>query len=320
MKNSLMLKGAKVIVEVFGGVKKGESVLILCDSTTEDLSEALTSIVLLNEAEPFVLTMKPRKVHGEQLPEVVASAMKSADLVIAPTKCNIAHTKARFDATKAGARIVVLPEAQENLLCKPALFADFIELKPRIEKLAQLLTNAETAKITSPLGTDFICSIKGREGRALHGIANLKDISAGFGVEASIAPVEDQANGIIIVNESIPGIGLVDKPITTKFKDGICYEIEGGKIAESFLDLLNSKNDPNIFTVAELGIGMNPLSKFENDMLSDESVYGSIHVAIGTNAYIGGKTVAAGHYDMVFTGATLELDGEVVIENGNVLV
>lgn len=315
-----MVNGARVIVETFGGIKKGENALILCDSTTENLAEALASIVILNEAEPFILTMLPRKIHGEQLPEAVASIMKSVDLVIAPTKCNIAHTQARFDATKAGARIVVLPEANEDLLFKPAMFVDFQKLRPRIEKLARLLTNADEARITSPLGTDFTCSLKDRQGRALHGYANLTDISAGFGIEASIAPVENEANGVIVVNESIPGIGLVDDPITVKFKDGICVEIEGGRQARVFSELLESKNDPKIYTIAELGIGMNPLSQFENDMLSDESVYGTIHIAIGTNAYIGGETVSAGHYDMVFSGAKLELDGKVVVKDGSVLV
>ena len=48
-------------------------------------------------------------------------------------------------------------------------------------------------------------------------------------------------------------------------------------------------------------------------MLSDESVYGSIQLALGTSAYIGGTVKAAAHYTIV-TDATLELDGRVVLQ------
>jgi len=86
--------------------------------------------------------------------------------------------------------------------------------------------------------------------------------------------------------------------------------------AQAFRDLLASADDPNIYNIGELGIGLNPECILENSMLSDEGVRGTIHVALGTSAYIGGDVVAAGHYDMVFAGATLELDGEAVLANG----
>lgn len=320
MKKASMMQGARVVVETMAGVKPGEKVLILVDSTTEDLAELLTSVVLLNKAEPFVLTMLPRGFHGEQLPTPVASAMKSVDVVIAPTRFNIAHTEARFEAQKAGARVVVLPEAKPDFFFTPGLFADFEGIKPKVDKLANLLSAAKTAHITSPLGTDITLSLEGRKGRALHGFANNQDISAGPGIEASIAPVEGSANGKIVVNESIPGVGLINEPVVVTVDRGYAVRIEGGKEAQNFAKLLRSKNDPLIYNVGELGFGMNPLCQFENSMLSDEGVYGTIHIALGTNAYIGGKTVAAGHYDMVFSGATAELDGETVLKDGNLVI
>jgi len=126
MKESIMFKGAQTIVETMAGVKKDEKVLILCDSTTERLAELLSGIVILKQAEPFVLIMKPRKFHGEELPKPIANIMKTVDVIIAPTKYNIAHTKARFEAQKAGVRVVILPEAKEDFLLMPALSADFV--------------------------------------------------------------------------------------------------------------------------------------------------------------------------------------------------
>ena len=59
---------------------------------------------------------------------------------------------------------------------------------------------------------------------------------------------------------------------------------------------------------------MNPLCELENSMLSDEGVFGTVHIALGTNKYIGGVVQANGHYDMVFKDAVIEVDGKRVLD------
>ncbi|HEX78291.1 MAG TPA: hypothetical protein G4O03_07820 [Dehalococcoidia bacterium] len=313
----LMLKGARTIVQTLTGVKPGEKVLVLCDYGTVQVGKVLCSAIEFAEARPFLLAMPPARVHGEELPAIVASAMKEADAIIAPTRFNISHTKARFEAQRAGARVTILPEADDDILLHEGLSADFVAIRPKIERLAELLTKAGTAHLTSRLGTDFTVSLEGRRGRALTGFANTEHVAAAHCLEASIAPVEGTGNGVLICDGSIPGVGLVDEPVKVTFAHGYAVNIEGeGRIARAFRELLASLNDKEIYNVAELGIGMNPKCKLENSMLSDEGVAGSIHVALGTNAYMGGRVVAAGHYDMVVMNPTLELDGEAVIHQG----
>jgi leucyl aminopeptidase (aminopeptidase T) len=53
-------------------------------------------------------------------------------------------------------------------------------------------------------------------------------------------------------------------------------------------------------------------------MLEDEGVYGSVHIGIGTNITLGGNVKAAIHYDLLMYGATIELDGNIVLEKGQV--
>jgi leucyl aminopeptidase (aminopeptidase T) len=89
--------------------------------------------------------------------------------------------------------------------------------------------------------------------------------------------------------------------------------IEGGIEADKFRALLESFNDPLVYNLGELGVGMNPQCVLDGTMLSDESVYGSIQLALGTSAYIGGTVKAAAHYDTIVTDATLELDGRVIL-------
>ncbi len=317
MKEALMYRAATTLIDVLAGVVEGEKVLILTDFLTEGISKTLASVTYSLGAEPITMSMPPRKGHGDSLPEAVAAAMKKVDVVIAPTTYNIAHTKARHEAQAAGARILVLPESHENILLSKGLRADFIALRPQVERVADILTNGEQVRITTSQGTDLYLSVKGREGRALTGFANTKDISAVHCIESSIAPVEGSAEGILVVDGSIPGVGLIDTPVIVEFKKGKAVSISGGKEADLFRKVLEERNDEegNIYFAGEFGIGMNPECELENSMLSDEGVFGTIHVALGTNAYIGGTIKAKGHYDMVVKDATVEIDGKVILEN-----
>lgn len=322
MKEVLMNLTATTLVKELAGVVKGEKVLILTDFLTDSITKILASVTFSLGAEPITMSIIPRKGHGDSLPDAVATAMKEVDVVIAPTSYNIAHTEARYKAQETGTRILVLPEAHENILLSKGLHADFKKLKPQVEQVADILTNGESVRITTAKGTDLRLSIKEREGRALTGFANTKDISAAHCIEASIAPVEGSAEGTLVVDGSIPGVGLMDNSIIVEFKQGKAVSISGGREADLFKKVLEERNDEegNIYLAGEFGIGMNPECELENSMLSDEGVFGTIHVALGTNAYIGGIIKAKGHYDMVVKDATVEIDGRIILRNNELFL
>ncbi len=316
MKKILMAKGAKILVEMLAEVKKGEKVLILCDFTTVDVGELLVSQVFQNDAMPFLTVIPPLKGHGEPLPDAITEIARHVDVLIAPMATNIAHTATRYEAQKRGVRVMNLPEFTGEILASDAMQVNFYELRPKIEKMADLLTKAKVAKVTTAKGTSISLGLEGRKGRALHGFVQLNEVACPPGLESSIAPVEGTSEGVIIVDVSIPGLGLVREPVEILVCEGLAKEIRGGTDAKRFKDLLESKNDPNIYNIAELGIGMNPNCKPEGSMLLDEGTLGTIHIALGTSAYIGGTVKASGHYDVLVSNPTLELDGVVVVKDG----
>jgi leucyl aminopeptidase (aminopeptidase T) len=62
---------------------------------------------------------------------------------------------------------------------------------------------------------------------------------------------------------------------------------------------------------------MNPKTKPDGTSFMDEGSQDNTHIAIGTNEYFpGGKIKAKGHYDLVMSFCTLDLDGVVVIKDG----
>lgn len=318
----LKLRNARKVVRLLGQVTPDMEVLVLYDFHTEHNVQPLA--IALNEAEAsmHLLQIPGTSQHGGQFSPVVGAAMRASQLVIALTRANAAHTEARQQATRAGVGVIVLPESHgEDFFLAKGWNADFTALRGEIEGLANALTAASHARVTTALGTDISMSIAGRRGRALHGFANTQDISAGYCLESSLAPVEGTADGVIMVNASIPGVSLIrDEPVCIHFEKGLAVSIQGGAEARRFRELLASFNDPLVYNLGELGVGMNPLCELDGTMLSDESVYGSIQLALGTSAYIGGTVKAAAHYDTIVTDATLELDGRAVLRGRELML
>jgi|SRR6056297_544751 len=318
----MKLPNARKVLRLLGNATPETRLLILHDPYTAHNAEALAIAADEIGCRFSMVQEMPGEHHGTQLSEIAAAAMTAADLVVAPMRTNIAHTSARAVAQEEhGVHVICLPEAAgQDFFLAAGWQADFEALRPQIDVLARALDDAETARVTSRHGTDITMSLKGRRGRSLNGFANAVDISAGYCLEASIAPVEGTAEGVIVVDASVPGLGLIEsEPVVIRYEKGLATSIEGGREADAFRDLLAAFNDPNVYNLGELGVGMNPACQLDGTMLSDESVWGGVQLALGTSAP-GGKCKAAAHYDTVLTGATLELDGCVVFDDRTLLL
>jgi len=77
--------------------------------------------------------------------------------------------------------------------------------------------------------------------------------------------------------------------------------------------------------LGELGIGCNPgITRYMRNTLFDEKIDGTVHLALGNGMpNLGGQNVSRIHWDLVKdlrTGGRIELDGEVVQQDGAWLV
>ena len=73
-------------------------------------------------------------------------------------------------------------------------------------------------------------------------------------------------------------------------------------------------------TIGELGIGTNEAAVLNGVILEDEKVYGTVHIAFGTNTSFGGVNKADCHMDGIILEPTLYLDDEMVIDKGRFVV
>ncbi len=310
-----LIDGARTAIYTCMGVKKGEVVLILTDTEKEVIGEALYDVAKEAKAEAIIVRMLPRTRHGEEPPRMIAEMMRHADVIVAPTQYSVTHTQARKRANRAGARIATMPGIIPKMMSSGGMTADFKEVEKGIKRLARVLEGSKTIRIITEIGTDMEVSVEGRKWFKDTGICHKKgefmNLPAG---EVFIAPKEGTANGKLIIDGAFWEI--LENPVAIDVKDGYAKRIVGTKeIAKQI-----SKRGKEGRNVAEVGIGMNPKAKIIGNVLEDEKVMGTVHVALGDNSTFGGRCRAGIHVDGIIKKPTLLVDDLPIMEDGKLKV
>ena len=299
--------------------RKGESMIIITDEPLKEIGKALFKVAPEFGIDPVMVEITPRERHGDEPPATVAEMWKTFDLFLVPTSKSLTHTKARRAACEAGVRGATLPGIQMNTMLR-ALNADFSVIAKRSEKVAKVLSAGKIARVTTPSGTDIMMSIRGRMAKADTGQFFKKgdygNLPAG---EAFLAPVEGTSNGCIVIDGSMAGIGLVKEPIIIKVERGLATKIDGGREARQLKRMMQPLGE-NARNVAELGVGTNDRARLIGHILEDEKVMGTVHIAFGNNMSMGGKVNVPLHVDGILLKPTLEVDGKLVMKNGELLI
>lgn len=299
------------VFEACLGVKREECVLVVTDHDRFQVGREIEAAFKELSDEVMLMVMKPRSRHGEEPPEAVARAMAASDAVAIPTTMSLTHTEARRKACRAGARIASMPGITMEMLEKGGLHADYEEMRRLTEALARRGTKAESIRITSSLGSDFTASLRGRKMLADTGFILRK---GGFGNlpagEAFIAPVEGSGEGRLVFDGSFSSVGVLEEPLELVVRKGKVVECSNKTLSEAIEKYRNADN------IAEIGLGTNNAARLIGNVLEDEKVYGTCHVAIGDNHTFGGATRAEIHLDGVIKEPRVFLDDEEVMRGG----
>ena len=299
-------------------LRPGENVAVLTDPKRRPIGDALVAAARELEAEAVLIEMAERITHGTEPPDLVAAAMLGCDVFIAPTSKSVSHTAARRAANDNGARAATMPEVTEDMLVR-TMSADYAMVKRRSQAAATLLSSGREVRITSAIGTDLTLSIEGREG-----IADDGDLGApgAFGNlpagEGFIAPLEGASHGRLVVDGTIWPIGRLDEPLAITIEDGYAVGFDGP--AASRFRAVVEPHGKEAFAVAELGIGTNEAAILTGNVLEDEKILGTIHVAFGDNHSFGGTIRVSSHQDGIVVAPTLRIDGTTVVEDGSFLL
>jgi leucyl aminopeptidase (aminopeptidase T) len=297
-------------------VEPAEEVLVICNPVTEEIGALMRIEAEGDGAFATLAVISELESNGAEPPTPVAAAMLASHVVIAPTIQSLSHTYARRAANQAGARIATLPGVTEDMLAR-LMNADMAELRRRGAGLAALLRSGQEARITCEHGSDLRI---GLEDRVPIADAGVLDAPGAFGNlpcgEAFIAP--SGGDGTLVVDGSIAGVGEVETPVELTVRDGHLTDATGPEGA-ALMELL-TKHGEDGTNIAELGIGTNEEATLTGNILEDEKILGTAHVAFGASAAIGGKVQVPVHLDCVVLEPSIEIDGKEIVRAGELLV
>lgn len=293
------------------GYKDKESVLVVSDESLWELGWDFYKGIKSLGIDAVIIGMKPRTIHGEEPPPAVSEAMQHTDIALLITSKSLSHTRARQMASVSARkpRIASLPGADPQRLDR-LLDVNYDEMTKRATALAALLEKTKQVQLTAKAGTDLVMEVDSRQPYLDIGLltapGSFGNLPAG---EVYLAPLEETANGTLVIDGSMAGISRLNRPIKMIIKDGKAVKINS--------DELNRVLKPYgelAYQVAEFGIGINPNAEVVGNILEDEKAVNTVHIALGNNLSMGGKIKASCHLDGVILSPTIKLDGKIIPE------
>jgi leucyl aminopeptidase (aminopeptidase T) len=301
---------AETAVEQCLDLGADESCAVVTDDERLPIGEALYDVASDVTDDAVLVRYRPGDQHGEEPPAPVAAGMADADAFLAPTTKSISHTRARSRACENGARGATLPGITEDVFVT-GLDADYDEIERICEETLAAVSGAEEVRVTSPQGTDVTFEPGDREWRddtgLVHEPGDFSNLPAG---EVFVSP--ETADGTYVVDGTMMPHGLLagGRELTFEVEDGYVADVSDDDVREQ-IEAAAKEVGRDAYNLAELGIGTNVgVETLVGSVLLDEKAAGTVHVAIGDDAGIGGDTEAPLHLDGILREPTVYVDGE----------
>ncbi len=349
-------KLAKLLVKYSVFVKPGENVIISGSTESEELLLAIYKEVILAGGHPvFKIAPKytnyffykyAKKHQIEKYPEILELTINKCHKYIGVGSEYNTKELSNIDPKKITARAKVTRKITD-LVCqnKPkmhrvstsfptdalaqdaemslteyekffydACSLDWKKLSKQMHKIASYFKRDSTVHLIGK-NVDLKMKVYGDLAEVCAGKENMPD------GEICMAPLQDSLNGWIKFDFPAIRDGKEVTDVFLRFQNGKVVESTASKNEDFLKEML--KVDENSNTVGELGIGCNPnVNKFTKDLLFDEKIGGTIHLALGMpykeNLPKNIKRESAIHWDIVkdMKQAKIIVDGKVIQENG----
>ena len=300
-------------------LKSTESVLILIDEPNRELGQLFLKFSLRVSKNSVLVEMGALKQDHKEPPMIVKNLMCQVDANVILTGTSLNHTRVIRNVCQYGARVISLARLTPDII-KRSLNTDFTFISEKSNRIADLLSIGKKITVTSPAGTKLSIPIHHKKGVADTGIVDEPGIFAMMPAgEASIAPENNKAEGVVIVDGSLGPLGLINDPIELKIKNGYITKIIGNKEATILRKALKPYGK-EARKLGEIGIGTNPKAEITGDSLEDEKALGTVHIGIGDHLFEGGSFRNNCHIDAIIKKPNLQIDGRPIILNGQLLI
>jgi leucyl aminopeptidase (aminopeptidase T) len=296
-------------------LRRRERVAVVTDRENDPIFAALMQACRELGGVPLTVRITPDREHSSPIPRTVAVFNKS-NVIVAATDKSITHSPETVAARKRGARVVSMPTITPEMFVK-AMRADYEQVKRITAGLARKLEGSREIAVTTPSGTSVVLSVEGRVFEADDGDVSKKGLCTNIPAgEIFAAPLETGARGVIAID-------YFKKMLSPKQKAKLSLDkgriVDCNSAAKPFVKMLGKAGKCG-FVIAELGLGTNPEHrKPVGNVLFDEKIFGSAHIAFGENRSMGGRNACPIHADVVMMKPTIVVDGRVAMRKGKLV-
>jgi aminopeptidase len=194
--------------------------------------------------------------------------------------------------------------------------AKWKEVKTKQDAIIEKIKNTSTIRV-SGIETDLTLSVSNRKWINCCGENNFPD------GEIFTSPVENSAQGKVYFDMPAIYHGSEADKIRLEFKDGKVINATAEK-GEAFLHKMIDQDDGARY-LGEFAIGTNNrIQKITGNILFDEKIGGSIHMALGASyPETGGKNESGLHWDLIKdmkNGGEVYADDKLIYKNGQFVI
>lgn len=253
------------------------------------------------------------------------AACATADFVVDCTAEGLLHAPELGEILGGGARVLMIsaehPENTERWPLDPSL-------ENKVNLGVSLLEAANEMVIESAAGTNARIDLNGAFRAGSYGWCTEPGTIAHWPGGLVLAfPAANTVNGTVVLapgDINLTFKNYVREPVTLRIENDYVVDIAGdGHDAELFRSYLASFDEPDAYAISHVGWGMNTAARWESLAMWDRAdlngtelraFAGNVLFSTGANETAG--RFCRGHFDLPMRHCTVKLDGEVVVEAG----
>ena len=227
---------------------------------------------------------------------------------------NKTHLVVFLDPNLQQAKALGKPYEQTRNMFLDSLDIDYDALTQLGDRIILAMEQGGEIHLTCPQGSDLRLNADGRtwtddDGKLPTEESDMRYVHNIPVGEVFVAPVEDKTFGVIFP-KALPGSILKGVRIEFRGSDKAIVSAEKGM---EFLQTRLDNATGNPYSIAEFAFGTNPCG---NMLLATEKAWGSCHVAIGQNTWLGGKNECSIHLDFLIEKPTVTINERTIVKDG----
>ncbi len=320
------------------GVKPGDTAAILSETQSRPVNVQLAELALARLGAHLFHVVLPTPRLNAPVPvrstgasdaiqalAPVVKALAATTFVADLTVEGLLHAKELPQILGGGARVLMVSNEHPEVLerCMPNA-----ALEPKVKAGMKRLRVAKTMQVQSAAGTELTIDLTGAVvGGGWGYTARPGTISHWPGGLCLAFPAAGSVNGTLVMALGDVNLTLkryLESAVTLTIENDFVTDIAGhGLDADLMRSYFAAWGDRNAYAVSHVGWGMNPQARWDAMAFYDKNDFngtelrafaGNFLYSTGANEVAGRHTL--GHFDLPLKGCTLLLDGQAVVEAG----